>query len=277
MSNVEIVVEDEPPPGSSLLGLYQGVPLTRRGAYYGGVLPDKITIYRRPLERLYGSDPSGSAARSGASSCTSWRTTSGSATSASCRWAVTRAVKRQNAGVPLQSRSPEAVRQHALGHPPHLERAMAKSGVRVAITLACTECKRRNYQTMKSKRNTPDRVEFRKYCRWCGMPHTAPGDPLVADARSERHPAVRRLRRRSSRAAPVELLRRVVGRAEEGRVAGPEPGDPGHRRRARRLPRGRHLPVHQRPGVEAGRLEALPRPVKESHVSLVRRQHLFRP
>ena len=48
---------------------------------------------------------------------------------------------------------------------------MAKTGVRVAITLACTECKRRNYQTMKSKRNTPDRVEFRKYCRWCGC-HT---------------------------------------------------------------------------------------------------------
>ena len=34
------------------------------------------------------------------------------------------------------------------------------TGVRVAITLACTECKRRNYQTQKSKRNTPDRVEF---------------------------------------------------------------------------------------------------------------------
>jgi len=50
-------------------------------------------------------------------------------------------------------------------------RDMAKTGVRVAITLACTECKRRNYQTMKSKRNTPDRVEFRKYCRWCGT-HT---------------------------------------------------------------------------------------------------------
>jgi len=44
---------------------------------------------------------------------------------------------------------------------------MAKSGVRVAITLACTECKRRNYQTNKSKRNTPDRFEARKYCRWC--------------------------------------------------------------------------------------------------------------
>src|SRR5207302_9962452 len=48
ISNVEIVVEEEPPPGSRLLGLYQGVPLTRRGIYYGGVLPDKITIYRGP-------------------------------------------------------------------------------------------------------------------------------------------------------------------------------------------------------------------------------------
>jgi predicted Zn-dependent protease with MMP-like domain len=56
MSNVEIVVEDEPPPGQRLLGLYQGVPLTRRGSYYGGVLPDKITIYRGPLVRLYGQD-----------------------------------------------------------------------------------------------------------------------------------------------------------------------------------------------------------------------------
>ena len=56
MSNVEIVVEDEPPPGMPLLGLYQGVPLTQRGAYYGGVLPDKITIFRGPLERLYGVD-----------------------------------------------------------------------------------------------------------------------------------------------------------------------------------------------------------------------------
>jgi large subunit ribosomal protein L33 len=45
------------------------------------------------------------------------------------------------------------------------------TGVRVGITLACTECKRRNYQTEKSKRNSPDRVEFSKYCRWCGR-HT---------------------------------------------------------------------------------------------------------
>jgi predicted Zn-dependent protease with MMP-like domain len=56
MSNVEIVVEDEPPGGRPLLGLYQGIPLTRRSSFYGGVLPDKITIYRGPLERLYGQD-----------------------------------------------------------------------------------------------------------------------------------------------------------------------------------------------------------------------------
>jgi predicted Zn-dependent protease with MMP-like domain len=56
MSNVEIVVEDEPPFGQPLLGLYQGVPLTRRGSQYGAVLPDKITIFRGPLERLYGQD-----------------------------------------------------------------------------------------------------------------------------------------------------------------------------------------------------------------------------
>jgi predicted Zn-dependent protease with MMP-like domain len=57
LSNVAVTVEDEPPPGQRLLGLYQGVPLTRRTSDYAGVLPDKITIYRGPLERLYGSDP----------------------------------------------------------------------------------------------------------------------------------------------------------------------------------------------------------------------------
>jgi predicted Zn-dependent protease with MMP-like domain len=56
MSNVAIVIEDEPPPGLPLLGLYQGLPLTQRGSSYGAVPPDKITIYRGPLERLYGAD-----------------------------------------------------------------------------------------------------------------------------------------------------------------------------------------------------------------------------
>jgi predicted Zn-dependent protease with MMP-like domain len=56
MSNVEVVAEDEPPPGQPLLGLYQGIPLTQRGTNYSGVLPDKITIYHGPLERHYGYD-----------------------------------------------------------------------------------------------------------------------------------------------------------------------------------------------------------------------------
>jgi predicted Zn-dependent protease with MMP-like domain len=57
MSNLELVIEDEPPPGMPLLGLYQGVPLTRRSSWYGAVPPDKISIYRGPLERHYGHDP----------------------------------------------------------------------------------------------------------------------------------------------------------------------------------------------------------------------------
>ncbi|KAA0021377.1 metallopeptidase family protein [Antrihabitans cavernicola] len=52
INNVEIVVEDEPPYGQPLLGLYRGVPLPRRSSNYGGVLPDKISIYRGPLTRL---------------------------------------------------------------------------------------------------------------------------------------------------------------------------------------------------------------------------------
>jgi large subunit ribosomal protein L33 len=55
---------------------------------------------------------------------------------------------------------------------PKRKKNVAKSGVREKITLACTECKRRNYESMKSKRNTPDRVELKKYCRWCKR-HTA--------------------------------------------------------------------------------------------------------
>ena len=49
MENVEIVIDDSPDqPG--LLGHYHGVPLTDRGSGYAGFLPDRITIYRRPLE-----------------------------------------------------------------------------------------------------------------------------------------------------------------------------------------------------------------------------------
>jgi len=49
MDNVAIFIEDDPPPGEHLLGLYQGVPLTERGYSYAMALPDRITIFRRPI------------------------------------------------------------------------------------------------------------------------------------------------------------------------------------------------------------------------------------
>ena len=39
--------------------------------------------------------------------------------------------------------------------------------MRTAITLACTECKQRNYGTNKNKKNNPDRLELKKYCPFC--------------------------------------------------------------------------------------------------------------
>ena len=44
---------------------------------------------------------------------------------------------------------------------------MAKAGAkRIAVTLECTTCKRRNYITTKNKVNDRERVEMKKYCRW---------------------------------------------------------------------------------------------------------------
>ena len=55
MSNVAVTVEHgEGPRG--LLGLYQGIPLTRRTSSYAGVLPDRITIYRRSICAISRSD-----------------------------------------------------------------------------------------------------------------------------------------------------------------------------------------------------------------------------
>jgi predicted Zn-dependent protease with MMP-like domain len=48
MANVAVVVEHGPGP-RGLLGLYHGVPLTSRTSSYSGVLPDRITIYRRAI------------------------------------------------------------------------------------------------------------------------------------------------------------------------------------------------------------------------------------
>ncbi|MGI5900647.1 MAG: 50S ribosomal protein L33 [Christensenellales bacterium] len=44
--------------------------------------------------------------------------------------------------------------------------------MRVKVTLACQDCKQRNYNTMKNRKNKPDRIEFSKYCRFCKK-HTA--------------------------------------------------------------------------------------------------------
>ncbi len=60
LENVDVVVEERPTQyqlararlgrGYTLLGLYEGVPVTRRGSHYGMVPPDKITIFRKPVE-----------------------------------------------------------------------------------------------------------------------------------------------------------------------------------------------------------------------------------
>jgi len=52
MDNVAVFVEDEPPADDpELLGLYEGTPLTERGEWYAGVLPDRISIYMGPTLR----------------------------------------------------------------------------------------------------------------------------------------------------------------------------------------------------------------------------------
>jgi predicted Zn-dependent protease with MMP-like domain len=58
ISNVAIVVEDEPPDGRQLLGLYRGVPLAPRGAFWspGGMLPATVSIFRGPITRLAAGD-----------------------------------------------------------------------------------------------------------------------------------------------------------------------------------------------------------------------------
>ncbi len=63
LENVAIVVEDWPERQTllaygqdTLYGLYEGVPLTERGSSYYGVMPDRITIFRGPLERDFRRD-----------------------------------------------------------------------------------------------------------------------------------------------------------------------------------------------------------------------------
>jgi predicted Zn-dependent protease with MMP-like domain len=61
LKNVVVTYEDEPSPAQreklklnchqTLFGLYEGIPLTKRGAGYNLVLPDKITIFKTPMQR----------------------------------------------------------------------------------------------------------------------------------------------------------------------------------------------------------------------------------
>jgi predicted Zn-dependent protease with MMP-like domain len=57
LDNVVILVEDDPPAGDPhLLGVYEGHALTERGWDYGGVLPDRIVIFRRPILAICASE-----------------------------------------------------------------------------------------------------------------------------------------------------------------------------------------------------------------------------
>lgn len=66
MENIDVVVEQEPAEEQladaglgcehSLLGLYEGVPLTLRGSHYGMIVPDRITIFQKPIEAICRND-----------------------------------------------------------------------------------------------------------------------------------------------------------------------------------------------------------------------------
>ena len=234
---------------------------------------------------------------------------------------------------------------------------MARGDVRIAVTLACEVCKRRNYQTNKSKRNNPDRISLRKVLQVVQGAHEPPGDPVAlrtpriswpetasaqkiasrsstgrtsrgrsttppARSRRPRHrssperpaspptpptspmtpsrsrttstPArsrtsasagARAISRGSAAAPPrkggsrlLQLLSRLRGRAQAGRLARPASGRPGHggrpglRRRRGGLPRPRSTSC-----AEDRRLHPLTPDFERTNVSLVRRKHLFRP
>jgi hypothetical protein len=59
---------------------------------------------------------------------------------------------------------------------------MARGDVRIAVTMACEDCKRRNYQTNKSRRNSPDRVEL----SLVRETHPAQRDPVEVDGENPR-------------------------------------------------------------------------------------------
>lgn len=53
------------------------------------------------------------------------------------------------------------------GRPQGMSNFSGGADMRVKITLVCSECKQRNYESKKNKKNDPDRLEMNKYCRFC--------------------------------------------------------------------------------------------------------------
>ena len=163
---------------------------------------------------------------------------------------------------------------------------MAKTGVRVAITLACTECKRRNYQTdqVEAQHARPRRVQ--EVLPLVRPSHRPPGDPVVARqptrrskdyqaprallggrvgsrasaaSRSGRSPRRRRRPVRSASARGGTPVRVGVGRrAAEDRLARPAPARLGNSRRPDRDLRRRSLSLRGGRGVQPARARRAP-------------------
>ena len=62
---------------------------------------------------------------------------------------------------------------------------MAKAGSRIKITLRCSECKQRNYNTMKNKKNSPEKLEMNKYCPLLPQAHQARRNEVMTDVRKD--------------------------------------------------------------------------------------------
>ena len=87
--------------------------------------------------------------------------------------------------------------------------------MRVKVTLACTECKQRNYNTMKNKKNTADRIEMNKYCPFCKKhtlhKDTNSGSLTMAKTSKGKDPAAAR----KNKAAAMATQKRKKGSMKE--------------------------------------------------------------
>ena len=183
---------------------------------------------------------------------------------------------------------------------------MAKTGVRVGNHARLHRVQAAQLPTPRSRSGTRPTASSSRSTAAGAVAHAPPGDALVARADAGTAARARARRRQSapprrpagaradgagdrarrpaeepdrlaaaSRAASA-FSRRVVGRAEESRVARPVAGDPSYGCRADRLHRGRRLPLFERSDLEARRPEAHRTSNGRDDVPLVRHQHLLR-